>query len=183
MRLNTLFVGGLIALSLGGCMSIPKDMSVADYCANPKKANENVCRLKVEIDGNATAIADTNMSLNEARRFAANAMSAAQSAQASANRAQDTADRALTLGQTAMLKEEELFCTTRVVQQSDIGTCEPGYTVMGCTQTRYTHRAGGLSFLREVNNDQCRFNSQVLEMNVRCCMTAPVQKRISYPAR
>ncbi|MEM1086511.1 MAG: hypothetical protein AAGH90_02185 [Pseudomonadota bacterium] len=190
MRLNTLIIGGAMALSLGGCMSIPKDMSVADYCANPNKANENVCRLKVEIDGNATAIADTNMSLGEARRFAANAMSAAESAQATADRAlgaaggaQSTADRALTLGQSAMLKEEDLICNTRVVQKSSVGTCEPGYTVMGCTQTRYTHRAGGLSFLREVNNDQCRFNSQVLEMHVRCCMTAPVQKRISYPVR
>lgn len=182
MRLNSLMIGGVLALTLGGCMTIPTDMSVSDYCANPAKANESVCRLKVEIDGNATAIADTNMSLNEARTFAASAMSAAESAQSSADRAQDTANRALSLGQTAMLKEEDLICKTRVVQQSSIGTCEAGYTVMGCTQTRYTHRAGGLSFLREVNNEQCRFNSQVLEMQVRCCMTAPVQKRISYPA-
>ena len=183
MRLKTLIMGGAVALALGGCASMPNGMTVGEYCANPDKANEAVCQLKVEIDGQSTALADTNMSLSKAQRMAGDAMSAAQSAQASANSAQDTANRALSLGQSAMLKEEDLICKTNVIQQSKIGTCEPGYTVMGCTQTRYTTRAGGLSFLREVNSEQCRFNSQVLEMHVRCCMTAPVQKAMSTPAR
>ncbi|MEM8615944.1 MAG: hypothetical protein AAGF20_03310 [Pseudomonadota bacterium] len=187
MRALNLIVFGGIALALSGCMSIPKDMTVAEYCANPDKAYENVCRLKVEIDGNSTALADTDLKLTKARQIADNALRAAGIAQSSADSAlsaaqgaQGTADRALSLARSAMLKEEDLFCTTRVVQKSNIGTCEPGYTVMGCTQTRYTHRAGGLSFLREVNNDMCRFNSQVLEMNVRCCMAAPTTKQTGY---
>lgn len=183
MLLRTLITGGAFALILGACAGLPDGMTVGEYCANPDKADEAVCQLKVEIDGQSTALADTNMSLSKARQMAADAMAAAQSAQASADSAQDTANRALRLGQTAMLKEEDLICKTNVIQKSDIGTCEPGYTVMGCTQTRYTTRAGGLSFLREVNSEQCRFNSKVLEMNVRCCMTAPVQKALSVPAR
>ena len=182
MRKTTVLIGGALALTLGGCMSIPKSMSVAEYCANPKKATENVCRLKVEIDGTSTALAQTNLSLSQARILATKALGAAAAAQSSADRAQSTANSALSLAHSAMLKEENLFCQTRTVQKSAIGTCEPGYTVMGCTQTRYTHRAGGLSFLREVNNHQCRFNSPVLEMQVRCCTTAPTQAQISYPS-
>lgn len=180
MRLVKLAATAAIAAGLAGCMSIPKSQTVAEYCANPKKANENVCRLKVEIDGNSTALADTNMSLNKARMIADTSLRAANEAQASADRAmnaangaQNTANGAMSLARSAMLKEEDLFCKTRTVQKSNTGTCEPGYTVMGCTQTRYTHAAGGLSFLRDVNDKQCRFNSKVLEMQVRCCAVAP----------
>lgn len=172
MRLGLTLSGIVMALGLAGCMSIPSDMTVAEYCANPNKANENVCRLKVEIDGNSTALTDTNMSLAEARMIAVNALRLGEEAKIRAGKAQTRADQAYQLASTAMLKEEDLVCKTEVVQKSAIGTCSPGYTVMGCVQTRYTKRAGGLSFLREVNNEQCRFNSKVLEMNVRCCMAA-----------
>ena len=57
-------------------------------------------------------------------------------------------------------------------QKTDVGSCEPGYTLMSCTQTRYTTARGGLSILREINDEQCRFNTRVLEMQVRCCATA-----------
>jgi hypothetical protein len=183
MRLLKLATGVAIAAGLAGCMSIPKSMTVAEYCGNPSKANENVCRLKVEIDGNSTALADTNMSLNKARMIADTSLRAAAQAQATADaamnaagQAYDRADRAYSLANAAMLKDEDLVCNTRTVQKSAIGTCQPGYTVMGCTQTRYTHAAGGLSFLREVTNEQCRFNSRVLEMQVRCCTSAEIAK-------
>ena len=120
------------------------------------------------------------MSLNKSRMIADNALRAAAQAQASADAAMNRANQAYSLANSAMLKDEDLVCKTRVVQKSNIGTCEPGYTVMGCTQTRYTHRAGGLSFLREVTNEQCRFNSQVLEMNVRCCMSAQTTQSSTY---
>ena len=110
------------------------------------------------------------MSLRDARQMADSAMMAANSAQDSANAAQSRADEAFSLA--THLSEKDLDCKTTTVQKSNIGTCEPGYTVMGCVQTRYTHRAGGLSFLRELNNEQCRFNSRVLEMQVRCCRAA-----------
>jgi hypothetical protein len=183
MRVQSILAGAMLAASLAGCAAIPKNMTVADYCANPSKANENVCRLKVEIDGNSTALAETNISLNKARmiadtslRAAADAQASADAAMSAANRAQNRADGAYSLANAAMMKDEDLVCNTRTVQKSAIGTCQPGYVVMGCTQTRYTHRAGGLSFLREVTNEQCRFNSQVLEMQVRCCTTAETAK-------
>jgi hypothetical protein len=179
MRLVKLAAIAAVAAGLAGCMSIPKSQTVAEYCANPSKANENVCRLKLEIDGNSTALADTNMSLNKARMIADTSLRAANEAQASADRAMNAANGAMSLARSAMLKEEDLFCKTRTVQKSNTGTCEPGYTVMGCTQTRYTHSAGGLSFLRDVNDKQCRFNSKVLEMQVRCCAVAPTMTAAS----
>ncbi|MEO1552487.1 MAG: hypothetical protein AAFR82_01030 [Pseudomonadota bacterium] len=171
MRIKSILAGSMLALTLAGCATgLPSDMTVAEFCANPDNAAEDVCRLKVEIDGNATTLAETNMSLRDARQMADSAMSAADSAQASANAAQSRADEAYSLA--THLSEKDLDCKTTTVQKSNIGTCEPGYTVMGCVQTRYTHRAGGLSFLRELNNEQCRFNSRVLEMQVRCCRAA-----------
>lgn len=171
MRKISILAGSMLAATLAGCsLGLPSDMTVAEYCANPDRASEDVCRLKVEIDGNATALSETNMNLSEARAIADSAASAASAAQASANAAQSRADEAYSLAE--YLSEKDLDCKTTTVQQSNIGTCEPGYTVMGCVQTRYTHRAGGLSFLRELNNEQCRFNSQVLEMQVRCCRAA-----------
>ena len=78
MRIAKLAAGTLLALALAGCQSlIPQEMSVADYCANPDKAKENVCRLKVEIDGQSTALSDTDMRLSEARNVADSATDAA----------------------------------------------------------------------------------------------------------
>ena len=171
MRMKSILAGSMLALTVAGCANgIPADMSVADYCADADRVSEDVCRLKVQIDGNATALSETNLSLGEARQIADSAASAAASAQASADAAQSRADEAYSLAE--YLSEKDLDCKTTTVQKSDTGTCEPGYTVMGCVQTRYTHRAGGLSFLRELNNEQCRFNSRVLEMQVRCCRAA-----------
>lgn len=183
MRSLIIMASAGLAATLVGCTSIPTSMTVADYCANPDKATENVCRLKVEIDGNSTALSETNMSLSKARAMAESAVSAAadaksraDSALAAANRAQSTADRAM----ATALQDEDLTCVTNTVQKTNIGTCSPGYTVMGCVQTRYTTRAGGLSFLREINDQQCRFNSRVLEMQVRCCKASATTTTASY---
>jgi hypothetical protein len=166
MRIAKLAAGTLLALALAGCQSlIPQEMSVADYCANPDKAGENVCRLKVEIDGQSTAIAETDMRLSEARNVAESATSAAAAAQA-------TADEAKAAAEAALAKTDEMVCETRTIQKTDTGTCRPGYVLTSCNQTRYTTRAGGLSFLREINDEKCRFNERVLEMQVRCCSTA-----------
>lgn len=166
MRIAKLAAGTLLAMGLAGCQNlIPQEMSVADYCANPDKAQENVCRLKVEIDGQSTALSDTDMRLSDARGVADSAVSAAAQAQA-------TADAAMQRAEEAMAKTDEMVCETRTVQKTDTGTCRPGYTLTSCTQTRYTTRAGGLSFLREINDEKCRFNDRVLEMQVRCCNTA-----------
>jgi len=166
----------VIALAAGLIMSacatsIPGDQSIADYCASSDHAGEAVCRLSVEVDGNTTAIANTKLSLEEAQALAAAAKLSADEAGAAAVQAQMSADEAMSRANQA-LSSSDLDCMTNTVNQSAVGSCPTGYTVMSCTQTRYTHAAGGLSFLREVNNDQCRFNSKVLEMDVRCCRRA-----------
>lgn len=170
MRLKTIVaaVTGLVAL--GGCQIMP-ETSVAEYCAQAGNSDTHVCQLEMEIQGTRTALAQSDMSLDQANALADQAITSAAEAQRSAEAAQATADEAMQRANAA-LAEDDLICETRTLQQTNIGTCAEGFTLMSCTQTRYTHRAGGLSFLREINNEQCRFNSQVLEMQVRCCAAA-----------
>lgn len=159
-----LLAGGLAlaALGMAACTSIPNDMTVGQYCANPDKADEDVCRLKVEIDGQSTALADTNLRMSEAFNLVGEAQTAADEAKADAAAAMAKAEEALA-------KEDAMLCETRTIQKSNVGTCREGYTLTSCTQTRFTTRAGGPSILREINDQQCRFNDRVLEMQVRCC--------------
>lgn len=167
---------------LTACAStIPSDQTVAEYCASPDRAGESVCRLNVEVDGNTTALADTRLSLEEARAIADAAMASADEAGAAAASAQQAADEALNRANQA-LEMSNLDCMTNTINKSDTGSCPTGYTVMSCTQTRYTHAAGGLSFLREIDNEQCRFNSRVLEMDVRCCRRADAADLQQSPA-
>ncbi|WP_300391803.1 hypothetical protein [Henriciella sp.] len=166
------FLAILVAgITLASCESIPEDQTIAEYCATSDHSSEAICRMNVEVEGNTTALADTKLSLEEARAIAEAARSSANEANQAAASAQQSADEALARADEA-LSMSDLDCMTNTINQSDTGTCPTGYTVMGCTQTRYTTRAGGLSFLRELDNDQCRFNSQVLEMDVRCCRRA-----------
>ena len=163
------FLAGAIAATalLAGCQMMPAEQTVGEYCANPDKADEAVCKLKMEIDGNSTALADTDMRLSQARNMADSATEAAARAQASADAARARADAAMALAEEANGKEVQ--CETRTIQNSDTGSCRHGYALTSCTHTRYTYRAGGMSILREINDEQCRFNSRVLEMQVRCC--------------
>jgi hypothetical protein len=167
MIFKKILSGGLLlaALSVSACMNIPNEMTVAEYCANPKKADENVCRLKVEIDGTSTALASTDMRLADALKLTADAQATADSAKADAAAAMARAEEAYG-------KDDSMVCETTTVQKSSVGTCREGYTLTSCNQTRYTFRAGGPSILREINDEQCRFNDRVLEMQVRCCGTA-----------
>lgn len=171
MKLTTSLIGIATAAMLASCAGIPKDMSVAEYCADANKSYENVCRLKVEIDGNATALAETNMSLRDARSIADRALSAAGAAQMSADQANSLAAQAMQRAEAALGKMDNLTCETRTIQKTKVGSCEPGYTLMSCAQSRFTYRAGGVSILREIDDKQCRFHDRVLEMKVRCCKT------------
>ncbi|MEZ5947041.1 MAG: hypothetical protein R3C04_09380 [Hyphomonas sp.] len=65
-----LFAGAALALALAGCQAIPQQQTVAEYCAADNHKNEGVCRLKVEIDGQSVALADTDMRLSQARAVA-----------------------------------------------------------------------------------------------------------------
>ena len=164
-----------MALAATACQQIPEDMTVAQFCAQPDKANTDVCKINVEIDGQRQALSQTDMRLGDARRIADSAMARANSAQASADAAKTAADAAMT--------QAAFNCETKTVQRSKTGSCGEGYKVQSCVQTRFTHRAGAPSILREVTDEGCRFNDQVLEMQIRCCTTgpAPVQMDVATP--
>lgn len=163
LKLVAGMTAGVLALALSACGGVPKEMTVAEYCANPEKATTEVCKLNVEIDGQKQALAQTNMSLSQARSIADNALRTANSAQTAANNAQATADKAL--------EQAQFNCATKTLQRTNVGACDPGYKLMACTQTRYTFRAGGPSIMRAIDDQQCRFQDKVLEVQVRCCTT------------
>lgn len=171
MGLRTVFAALGATMVLAGCETFPSGTNVADYCADPNNAEEAVCQLNVEIAGQRTALAETDMRLADAQRLAEQAASSADTAQSTADDAMQQAEDAMAMANRA-LTEADLSCETRIIRQTDTGTCEAGYTLMSCTQTRYTYRAGGLSFLREIDDEKCRYNSRVLEMQVRCCRGA-----------
>lgn len=153
----------LLAGVAGACQSIPKEMTLVQYCANPDKAGRDVCKVNTEIDGQKQALAQTNMSLSEARMVANDALSRANAAQAAADNANAAVMAAV---------ERPLNCETRTIQRTKVGSCSPGYKLVSCTQTRYTTRAGAPSIMRAVTDDSCRFQDQVLEVQVRCCTAA-----------
>lgn len=159
-----------VSLGLAGCQLMPRT-TVADHCAIASNAGTHLCQLEMDIEGTRTALAETDMSLVQAQTLADEALEAAAEAQRSADLAQSTADEAMRRANSA-IAEDELFCETRTIQKTDTGTCAEGFTLMSCTQTRYTHAAGRLSFIREIDNEQCRFAHRVLEMQVRCCAAA-----------
>jgi hypothetical protein len=142
-------------------------MTVVEYCSNPDNLNKDVCKVNVEIDGQKRALAETTMSLSQARQIADAALS-------KANNAQSTADQALQQASAAMSKDTALNCETKTIQHAKSGSCAPGMKLLSCTQTRYTFKAGAPSILRKVSDDGCTFNGKVLEMQVRCCTVGPM---------
>ncbi len=170
MGVRTIFAGICLTTTLAACQTLGSNTTVAEHCANPDNANQAVCQLNVEINGQQTALADTDLRLSEARAVADSATESANEALNAAQRAQATADDAMARADAALA--DDLYCETRTVQQSKIGTCAPGFKVMSCAQTRYTYRAGGPSIMREINDEQCRFHDRILEMQVRCCASA-----------
>ena len=166
MNLKILASAVVFALTAVGCQQIPENMTVAEYCAKTDTTNKDVCKVNVEIDGQKRALAQTNMTVSEARMVADDAMRRASAAQAAADQAQATA--------VAAQKAAVMNCETKTVQRSKIGACAPGYKVQSCVQTRYTFNAGAPSILRAINEEGCRFQDQVLEMQVRCCAMGDV---------
>ena len=167
----------LIAAALGlaalapACANRSGDQTSAEYCADPNRAQEDVCEVHAEMRASDIGLGER----------IGQALGLATDARDRADRAQSTADNAL-----AMTSATELTCVTRTLRNQQMGTCDPGYTLTACTQTRYSTRAGGMSILREVTDERCRFNTQVLEMQVRCCYAGatppPSTSAISAPA-
>lgn len=165
MNLKILAAVAVMGLAAAACQQIPEDMTVVEYCANADNVNKDVCKVNVEVDGQKRALAETNMSLSQARQIADSALSKANAAQASADAAKAAADAAMT--------QAAFNCETKTVQKSKVGSCGTGYKVQSCVQTRFTYKAGAPSILRDINDDGCRFNDKVLEMQIRCCTTGP----------
>jgi hypothetical protein len=123
-------------------------MTIAEWCAaDPGRADTDICKQHAD-----TEEVRASLGARIADVFGI------------ANRAQDTADRAMA---------RNVACVTRTLNNTRTGTCDPGYTLTSCTQTRYTTRAGGMAIMRSINDTQCRYNAQVLEVQVRCCAMGP----------
>ncbi|MEQ1617689.1 MAG: hypothetical protein ABL883_05020 [Terricaulis sp.] len=148
MRIASLFAAAALALLAAGCMNRTGDMTIADWCAaDSGRANTDVCKQHADTENVRTSLGDRIAGVLGV-----------------ANRAQSTADQAMA---------RNMVCVTRTLNRTRTGTCDPGYTLTGCTQTRYGASAGGMAILRSVSDTECRFNGQVLEVQVRCCAMGP----------
>ncbi|MGE0596841.1 MAG: hypothetical protein AB7P07_10760 [Hyphomonadaceae bacterium] len=147
MRIASILAAATLALLATACANRTGDQTIAEYCAVEGRADHDICKQHAD-----TEEVRSSLGSRIAEVFGV------------ANRAQSTADQAMA---------RNLTCVTRTLNRTRTGTCDPGYTLTGCTQTRYTTRAGGMAILRQVNDTECRFNSQVLEVQVRCCAMGP----------
>lgn len=158
--IRTIALAAMVALTagLGACANRTGDSTVAAYCADPRKADEDICKLYAEDVSTRTTLGGRIEQV----------FGVANDARSRADRAQSTADSAMTA-----VNATQMHCVTRTMRNQQAGSCDSGYTLTGCTQTRYTTRAGGMAILRSVNDQECRFNTRVLEMQVRCCYAGP----------
>lgn len=148
MRIASVIAAAALALFAAGCANRTGDMTIAEWCAaDAGRADTDICKQHADTE-------EVRSSLGQ--RIAETL--------GIANRAQATADQAMT---------RNVVCVTRTLNRTRAGSCDPGYTLTGCTQTRYTARAGGMAILRSVSDTECRYNSQVLEVQVRCCAMGP----------
>lgn len=148
MRLASILAAAALAMLAGGCANRTGDMTIAQWCAaDTSRANTDICKQHAD-----TEEVRTSLGQRIAEVFGI------------ATRAQATADQAMS---------RDITCVTRTMNRTRTGTCDPGYTLTGCTQTRYTSRAGGMAILRSINDAECRYNGQVLEVQVRCCAMGP----------
>ena len=142
MKARTLLFVLFAAVATACATGHTGDKSVAEYCADPKKANTDTCKVQAGVAANATKITAV-----EAK-----------------------ADAAMTAANAANARQDGVFCETRTVRYAKSGACSQGYTLMGCTQSRYWKRAGGVSIMREIDDKECTYATKVLELKVRCCM-------------
>jgi hypothetical protein len=148
MRIVSIFAALALVTLAGACANRTGDLTIAEWCSQEEsRANTDICKQHRD-----TEEVRSSLGSRIAEVFGV------------ANRAQQTADAAMT---------RNVVCVTRTLNRTRAGTCDPGYTLAGCTQTRYTTRAGGMAILRSVNDTECRFNAQVLEVQVRCCAMGP----------
>lgn len=157
MTMRIVAIAGVLVFA-AGCANRTGDATIAAYCADPARQAEDICKVHAEVESSRVTLGQR---IDTVFGVATDARNRADRAQQSADRAQQSAEAV------------QMHCVTRTLRNQSTGQCDPGYTLTACTQTRYTTRAGGLSILREVNDTQCRFNTRVLEMQVRCCYAGP----------
>lgn len=155
------FFGAVAAVA--GCQSIPRDQTLSQYCSDERRANEDLCKINAEIAANRDGLVQTDRNVVEVRGIAT---------------------QANTTAQQALTREDAMFCETRKLSRTSVGSCSPGYAVVSCTQTRFTRRAGGPTIMRSIDDQECRFASQALEISVRCCMAGAAAKPVeAVPVR
>jgi hypothetical protein len=148
MRIASIFAALALVSVAGACANRTGDMTIAQWCSqDASRGDTDICKQHRD-----TEEVRTSLGTRIAEVFGV------------ANRAQQTADQAMA---------RNVVCVTRTLNRTRAGTCDSGYTLTGCTQTRYTRRAGGMAILRSVNDTECRYNAQVLEVQVRCCAMGP----------
>ncbi len=143
-RLLAIAALAVVGFSASACANRTGDMTIAEYCAaDPGRANTDICKQHRDTEEVRTSL---GARIGEVLGVA--------------QHAQSTADQALA---------RNLTCQTRTLRQRSSGSCENGAILTSCVQTHFTTRAGGPAILRSINDTECRFNSRVLEMQVRCC--------------
>ena len=149
MRFFKLVAIAGLAMTAAACANRTGDQTIAEYCANPDRANHDICKQHADTENVRTTLSGR----------IAEVFGVASDARSRADRAQSTAVQAMA---------RDMNCVT-TMRNRQSGSCGNGYTLTSCTQTRYTTRAGGMSILRSISDTECRFNTRVLEMQVRCC--------------
>lgn len=142
----------LLPAGVGACASRSGDQSIAAYCAEPGHANQDICKVQANVESTRGDVRRNREDLDATR--------------AVADRADRNATEAL---RAAAESKDSLTCVTRTLRRTDIGRCEPGFVLTSCSQSRFTTSAGTTTVLRDINDEQCRFATRVLEMKVRCC--------------
>lgn len=148
MRFAFVIAAAFLALGATACASRTGDQTIAEWCAaDTNRADTDICKQHADTENVRTTLGQR---IGEVFGVA--------------NRAQQTADQAM---------NRNVVCVTRTLNSVREGTCDPGYSLTSCTQTRYTRRAGGMAIMRSINDTECRFNGNVLEVQVRCCAMGP----------
>src|SRR5262245_6046647 len=113
MRIASILAAAVLALLAAGCANRTGDMTIAEWCAaDPQgRANTDICKQHADTEEVRTSLG---------QRIAETL--------GIANRAQATADQAMS---------RDITCVTRTLNRTRTGSCDPGYALTGCTQTRF----------------------------------------------
>jgi hypothetical protein len=150
-KIRTMFFIAMAAVATVGCNHMLQGKPLAEYCSNPHNQDTDLCSVNTEIASTNAKLAVTDKTANDA----------------------------LSLATTANGKN--VVCQTVTLRHAKSASCAAGYTLMGCTQTHYTKRAGAMSIIRSVNDQQCTFAAKVLEVQARCCMVGTPTQTAEAP--